>query len=142
MSEKNDVVINKYKPSFVVIGVVLFLGFLVGIWFATYTIRSKQIDSEVDAIIAAQGEAVEVVEETVVKGVKVYIDDNSYTLPELQNLDELPTIVDIVVMYEDNNMKSKQAYISYSDDDSITDIEYLDNEYGRIILPQSMKKPE
>lgn len=123
---------------------IICVGICVGIFVGTYCLRTKQLDDYVNSLEAADSSSnvTESTEMLALDMIKIGIDGKTYTIPELAGLDEIPTIVDVIIMYEDGSLGSKQAYVSYANDDSITDAEYIDGDYGRLILPKSMRHKE
>lgn len=120
--------------------VCAFIAVCAGIFIGVYVLRTQQLDDYVNGLEAADGSS-SVTESTEMPDldmIKIGIDGKTYTIPELAKLDEIPTVVDVIIMYEDGSLGSKQAYISYSNDDSVTEAEYIDGDYGRLILPKSM----
>lgn len=101
-----------------------------------YSIRSAQIDKQVEAMQPADTDTIvdAVITEEIIS-VRVVIDGESCGLDEFVKLEEIPTVVDVVVYYADDNVVEKPAYISYGDAE---DVEYVDNVYGRIILPETI----
>lgn len=120
--------------------VCVFITICAGIFIGVYVLRTQQLDNYVNGLEAADGSSsvTESTEMPALDMIKIGIDGKTYTIPELATLDEIPTIVDVIIMYEDGSLGSKQAYISYSNDDSVTEAEYIDGDYGRLILPKSM----
>lgn len=120
--------------TFVLIG--CFIVVCIGIWVATYFIRSAQIDNYVESINYVNNTETESTG-AVVKLVTVTIDGVDYTLDDLKDKIDLPTVVDVTVTYTDDSTVTKSAYISYVDSKDITDVSYQDNEYGRVIIPKA-----
>lgn len=121
-----------------------FIVICVGIFIGVYTLRTKQLDNYVSSLEAADGSST-VTESTEMPDldmIKIGIDGKTYTIPELATLDKIPTIVDVIIMYKDGSLGSKQAYVSYANDDSVTEAEYIDGDYGRLILPKSIHHEE
>lgn len=116
----------------VVLGVLAFV--------ITFCIRSWQIDNEVTHLQGAV--QVEPEEPGVdISAMKIGYDGKTYTLDEFVELDEIPVVVDILIMQEDGTMSNKQAYVSYAAD-STDGIQYIDGVYGRLILPMAYNKGE
>lgn len=131
------------KGADVLVACLLVCAFIivcVGIFIGVYVLRTQQLDDYVNGLEAADGSSsvTESTEMPALDMIKIGIDGKTYTIPELATLDEIPTIVDVIIMYEDGSLGSKQAYISYANDDSVTEAEYIDGDYGRLILPKSM----
>lgn len=120
--------------------VCAFIAVCAGIFIGVYVLRTQQLDDYVNGLEAADGSSsvTESTEMPALDMIKIGIDGKTYTIPELAKLDEIPTVVDVIIMYEDGSLGSKQAYISYANDDSVTEAEYIDGDYGRLILPKSM----
>lgn len=109
------------------------------IWFAVYTFRSHQIDAYVaDLDVAVSDDELEAEEVVDISLVKVVVDEKTYTIPEFLELDEIPTVVDVMIMYSDSDVQTKSAYVSYVDDSE--DVEYIDGTYGRLLVPQEYNK--
>lgn len=117
----------------------LFIAVCATIWFAVYKIRSSQIDNCIDNIEYVNNDETES-SDLSVKLVTVTIDDVDYTLNQLKDKTDLPTVVDVVVTYTDNSTVTKSAYISYVDSTDVKEVSYQDNEYGRILIPKEMEK--
>lgn len=104
----------------------------------TFCIRSWQLDQ----YASGMGNAVEDVaeEDSVdIAAIKVGYDGKTYTLDEFVELEELPVVVDILIMQADGTLANKPAYVSYATDDSDS-IQYVDGAYGRLILPARYNK--
>lgn len=102
-------------------------------WAVTYGIRTWQINQEMENL----GNAVmtQPSEEPIdIKALKVGYEGKTYTLDEFVELDEIPIVVDILIMEDDGTMSSRQAYVSCGVDGS-DEIQYVDGVYGRLILP-------
>lgn len=134
---EREAVGSRRMIGFLTIGVFALI--CVGIWFATYTIRGRQLDDYVNSIEYVNNEETESASATV-KLVTVTIDDVDYTLDSLKDKEDLPTVVDVTVTYTDDSTVSKSAYISYVDSTSVSEVSYQDNEYGRILIPQEEGK--
>lgn len=138
---KEDKVTSKASSSkgayyllYILGAVVLLASLFVGVFF----LRTKQIDSTVSSMkpfVDIKGDKSSA--KLKVKSVKVFIDDKEYKVKELEKLDKLPEIVNVKVSYKGGTSVSKQAYISYSDVDSV---EYKDGPYGRFLLPLELHK--
>lgn len=117
--------------------IVMVVVIILAIWGVVYSIRSAQIDKQIEAMQPADTNAtVEAVVTEEITIVRVVVDGESCSLKEFIELEEIPSVVDVVVYYADDNVVEKPAYISYGD---IEDVEYIDNVYGRIILPETIK---
>ena len=114
----------------------LFIIVCVGIWFTVYTIRNSQIDDYVNSIKYVNSTEAESSKLTV-KLVTVTIDGTDYTLDQLKDKTDLPTVVDVTVTYTDKSTVTKSAYISYVDSKDVKEVSYQDNEYGRILIPRN-----
>lgn len=110
----------------VVIGIVVFA--------ATYMIRSWQIE-QLNSSMRAAVDIVEEPEPIDISTIMVGYEGATYTLDEFVELDEIPVIVDVLIMQDDGTGSMKQAYVSLGVDDSDT-IQYIDGVYGRLILPE------
>ena len=113
----------------------LFIIVCVGIWFTAYAIRNSQIDNYVNSIKYVNNTETES-PKLAVKLVTVTIDDTDYTLDQLKDKTDLPTVVDVTVTYTDKSTVTKSAYISYVDSKDVKEVSYQDNEYGRILIPR------
>lgn len=121
----------------VVIGLIL-LGLVS--FVITFCIRSWQIDNEVKNLTGAV--QIETEEPSIdISALKVGYDGKTYTLDEFVELDEIPVVVDILIMQADGTLDNKQAYVSFADD-STDSIQYIDGVYGRLILPMEYNKGE
>ena len=101
----------------------------------TYFIRSAQIDNEVANVGSAVGDLQTSSPGVDIAALKVGYDHKTYTLDEFVELDEIPVVVDILIMQENGVMSNKQAYVSCATDDT-DEIHYVDGVYGRLILPK------
>lgn len=117
----------------------LFIAVCGVIWLTVYKIRSSQIDNYINNIEYVNNDETES-SDLAVKLVTVTIDDVDYTLNQLKDKTDLPTVVDVVVTYTDNSTVMKSAYISYVDSTDVKEVSYQDNEYGRILIPKEMEK--
>ena len=115
-----------------ILGVVIFI--------VTYNIRSRQIDDYIEHMTGAV-DNVEDDDVIDITAIKVGYEGKTYTLDEFVELDELPVIVDILIMQSDGTMSNKPAYVSFAVDGS-EEIEYIDGSYGRLILPEKYNKGE
>lgn len=122
----------------VVIG-LLVLGVLA--FCITYCIRSIQLDRDVEGMGNAVSDLVEETEFVDITAIKVGYEGKTYTLDEFVELDDIPVVVDILIMQEGGTLDSKPAYVSYATDDTDS-IQYLDGAYGRLILPSKYNKGE
>lgn len=140
--EREEELEREAKGSQLMISLVILALFIVvcgTIWFAVYKIRSSQIDNYVNNIEYVNNTETES-SDLAVKLVTVTIDDVDYTLNQLKDKTDLPTVVDVVVTYTDNSTVTKSAYISYVDSTDVKEVSYQDNEYGRILIPKEMEK--
>lgn len=140
--EREEELKREAKGSQLMISLVilaLFIAVCGAIWFAVYKIRSSQIDNYINNIEYVNNDETES-SDLVVKLVTVTIDDVDYTLNQLKDKTDLPTVVDVVVTYTDNSTVTKSAYISYVDSTDVKEVSYQDNEYGRILIPKEMEK--
>lgn len=140
--EREEELKREAKGSQLMISLVilaLFIAVCGIIWFAVYKIRSNQIDSYINNIEYVNNDETES-SDLAVKLVTVTIDDVDYTLNQLKDKTDLPTVVDVVVTYTDNSTVTKSAYISYVDSTDVKEVSYQDNEYGRILIPKEMEK--
>lgn len=140
--EREEELKREAKGSQLMISLVilaLFIAVCGIIWFAVYKIRSSQIDNYINNIEYVNNDETES-SDLAVKLVTVTIDDIDYTLNQLKDKTDLPTVVDVVVTYTDNSTVTKSAYISYVDSTDVNEVSYQDNEYGRILIPKEMEK--
>ena len=140
--EREEELKREAKGSQLMISLVilaLFIAVCGAIWFAVYKIRSNQIDNYINNIDYVNNYETES-SDLAVKLVTVTIDDVDYTLNQLKDKTDLPTVVDVVVTYTDNSTVTKSAYISYVDSTDVKEVSYQDNEYGRILIPKEMEK--
>lgn len=140
--EREEELKREAKGSQLMISLVilaLFIAVCGIIWFAVYKIRSSQIDNYINNIEYVNNDETES-SDLAVKLVTVTIDDVDYTLNQLKDKTDLPTVVDVVVTYKDNSTVTKSAYISYVDSTDVKEVSYQDNEYGRILIPKEMGK--
>lgn len=140
--EREEELKREAKGSQLMISLVilaLFIAVCGAIWFAVYKIRSNQIDNCIDNIEYVNNDETES-SDLAVKLVTVTIDDVDYTLNQLKDKTDLPTVVDVVVTYTDNSTVTKSAYISYVDSTDVKEVSYQDNEYGRILIPKEIEK--
>lgn len=140
--EREEELKREAKGSQLMISLVilaLFIAACATIWFAVYKIRSSQIDNYINNIEYVNNDETES-SDLAVKLVTVTIDDVDYTLNQLKDKTDLPTVVDVVVTYTDNSIVTKSAYISYVDSTDVKEVSYQDNEYGRILIPKEMEK--
>jgi flagellar basal body-associated protein FliL len=140
--EREEELKREAKGSQLMISLVilaLFIAVCGAIWFAVYKIRSNQIDNYINNIEYVNNDETES-SDLAVKLVTVTIDDVDYTLNQLKDKTDLPTVVDVVVTYTDNSTVTKSAYISYVDSTDVKEVSYQDNEYGRILIPKEMEK--
>lgn len=103
------------------------------LWITTYQVRSAMIDNEVKQLIYAEDLSEEGLPE--VLDVIVDVDSGSYELTELSGVSDLPTLVDVTITYVDGSTSNKPAYVVYDD---ITEPQYEDGKYGKVILPRSI----
>lgn len=140
--EREEELKREAKGSQLMISLVILALFIVvcgAIWFTVYKIRSSQIDNYINNIEYVNNDETES-SDLAVKLVTVTIDDVDYTLNQLKDKTDLPTVVDVVVTYTDNSTVTKSAYISYVDSTDVKEVSYQDNEYGRILIPKEMEK--
>lgn len=140
--EREEELKREAKGSQLMISLVilaLFIAVCGVIWFAVYKIRSNQIDNYINNIEYVNNDETES-SDLAVKLVTVTIDDVDYTLNQLKDKTDLPTVVDVVVTYTDNSTVTKSAYISYVDSTNVKEVSYQDNEYGRILIPKEIEK--
>lgn len=140
--EREEELKREAKGSQLMISLVilaLFIAVCGAIWFAVYKIRSNQIDNYINNIEYVNNDETES-SDLAVKLVTVTIDDVDYTLNQLKDKTDLPTVVDVVVTYTDNSTVTKSAYISYVDSTDVKEVSYQDNEYGRILIPKEIEK--
>jgi len=104
---------------------------LVCLWVATYNIWSIHLDKEIERRF-------EMMEAEPITVSDVYIDSLGYNLTDMTpEVDITDTIVDVTVTYPDEEAQKKQAYIVYSN----TDVpRYVDDKYGKILLPNEWRK--
>lgn len=112
----------------------IFVIFLAILWIIVYNIRLFQIEKAIKNMNYAS-EFTE--EQNNIKIVKVLIDDETYTVNEFTERDNIPTVVDVMVLYDNGEVETKSAYVSYDD---IDDAIYEDGAHGRLILPQGLRK--
>lgn len=140
--EREEELKREAKGSQLMISLVilaLFIAVCGAVWFAVYKIRSNQIDNYINNIEYVNNDETES-SDLAVKLVTVTIDDVDYTLNQLKDKTDLPTVVDVVVTYTDNSIVTKSAYISYVDSTDVKEVSYQDNEYGRILIPKEIEK--
>lgn len=106
-----------------------FIAFVLSAMVIAYIIRSNQLENEIENMKAnVQYEK----EEPQYKFIDVEVSGVAYTLDDFKALEDIPTVVDVHVEYDDGIIVKKQAYVSYSND--VESIEYIDDTYGRIII--------
>lgn len=110
----------------VILGIIAFV--------IAYGIRSVQLEYYADSLDNAVSDSEEEEAGVDISAIKVGYEGETYTLEEFVLLEEIPTVVDILIMQADGTMDNKQAYVSYAVDDSAS-IQYVDGVYGRLILP-------
>ena len=140
--EREEELEREAKGSQLMISLVILALFIVvcgAILFTVYKIRSSQIDNYVNNIEYVNNTETES-SDLAVKLVTVTIDDVDYTLNQLKDKTDLPTVVDVSVTYTDDSTVTKSAYISYVDSKDVKEVSYQDNEYGRILIPKEMEK--
>lgn len=140
--EREEELEREAKGSQLMISLVILALFIVvcrAIWFTVYKIRSSQIDNYVNNIEYVNNTETES-SDLAVKLVTVTIDDVDYTLNQLKDKTDLPTVVDVSVTYTDDSTVTKSAYISYVDSKDVNEVSYQDNEYGRILIPKEVEK--
>lgn len=124
------------KNKKVIFGILVAIG-LTSLWFITFNVRSIMIDNEIENLQKADDSQDDYNEVDNIVDVKAVIDGVNIELKDLQSLDKLPTTLDVIITYDEGKVSEKPAYISYSD---VTEAEYIDNSYGRILLPESWYK--
>ena len=130
MSKKNKVI------SGVVFGLLLIV-----IWVIVFNVKSNQLDSYVKNLSASTDVTKKKDNDNdLVKGMKIVIDDKKYTVKEFLELDEYPAVVEVIIAYDNNEMKVKNCYISYNEE--VKEFTYRDDTYGRILLPISMSNKQ
>lgn len=117
--------------ALVVLGALTFL--------VTYGIRSWQIDRYVEQLTGAVDSRDEEEDSFDITALKIGYDGKTYTLTEFVELDEIPVVIDVLIMQDNGELASKSAYVSYSTEDT-DDIQYIDGPYGRLILPSKYNK--
>lgn len=140
--EREEELEREAKGSRLMISLVILTLFIVvcgAIWLTVYKIRSSQIDNYVNNIEYVNNTETES-SDLAVKLVTVTIGDVDYTLNQLKDKTDLPTVVDVSVTYTDDSTVTKSAYISYVDSKDVKEVSYQDNEYGRILIPKEMEK--
>lgn len=118
-----------------IVGLAL-LGVLV--FAVTFFVRSKQLDNYVENLSGAVDDT-EPEEEFDITALKVGFEGETYTLDEFVLLDEIPVVIDVLIMQSDGTLDNKPAYVSFAVDDTES-IQYVDGEYGRLILPMKYNK--
>lgn len=108
------------------------------VFAVTFVVRSRQLDNYVDNLHGAVDDT-EPEEEFDITALKVGYDGKTYTLDEFVALDEIPVVVDVLIMQSDGTMDNKPAYVSFAVDDEDS-IKYVDGAYGRLILPEKYNK--
>lgn len=106
------------------------------LWFLVFNVRSMQIDNEVESMSQVDNLVDNYTSKTITD-IKAVVKGVNIELHELENLEEIPVTLGVVVTYDDDSVVEKSAYISYTD---VSIPEYIDNEYGRILLPDSWYK--
>lgn len=104
----------------------------------TYCFRSWQLENYMESL----GNAVDSVEEEPefdITALKIGFSGSTYTLDEFVALEEIPVVVDVLIMQDNGELVNKPAYVSYDTEDS-DDIQYIDGQYGRLILPAKYNK--
>ena len=124
------------KNKKVIYAVLVVIG-LTALWFIVFNVRSSQIDDEVASMTHVSELTDDYSNGKTISDVKAVIKGVNIKLVDLNTVNELPTTLEVVVTYDDNTTEEKSAYISYSD---VIEPEYIDNEYGRILLPDSWFK--
>lgn len=100
----------------------------------TFAIRSWQIDRYVDEQLKAAVDGVEETDSPDIAAMKIGYGGKTYTIDEFLRLDEIPVIVDILIMESDGSISNRQSYVSCAVDGS-EEIRYVDGVYGRLIIP-------
>lgn len=102
-------------------------------WAITYGIRTWQINQDIEhlgnAVMTQSSE-----EPVGIKALKVGYEGKTYTIDEFLSLDEIPVIVDVLIMDAEGSMSNRQAYVSCAADGS-DEVRYVDGVYGRLIIP-------
>ena len=109
---------------------------ITALWFLVFNVRSMQIDSEIESMSQVDNLVDNYTLKTITD-IKAVVKGVNIELHELENLEEVPVTLGVVVTYDDGSVVEKSAYISYTD---VSIPEYIDNEYGRILLPDSWYK--
>lgn len=112
------------KRKWVVIGSG-FVVFLVALWLVVFFVRMNQLEDEIQQIYNGESQNIGVSEFSVI------VEGMQYDIGSFEVLDEKPTVVDVRVTYEDGSEVIKPAYVVYDD---IKSSEYVDGQYGKIIL--------
>lgn len=115
------------------IGILFVLGLIV-LWLATYFGYSRYLDYKVDKVLSLQEQETTGVE---ISNIKLSVDDNIYTIDEFKVLTNKPTVVKSIVTYSDSTEVTKEAYVVYDD---VPDYVYVDDKYGKLVLPNEFKK--
>lgn len=119
---------NYYSRAVIIVFCIVLL---VTLFVGVYEFRQNQIDKEVNdmqtAVEVTENEEIEEIDTVSIK-----IDKSVYSLEDFVKLNEIPATVDVVISYKDGSTVEKPAYVSYDD---VENVEYLDNVYGRIIIP-------
>ena len=81
--------------------VCAFIAVCAGIFIGVYVLRTQQLDDYVNGLEAADGSSsvTESTEMPALDMVKIGIDGKTYTIPELATLDEIPTVVDVIIIF-------------------------------------------
>lgn len=116
------------KKVLIGVGAACVLGVL---WITTYQVRSAMIDNEVKQLVYAEDLSEEGLPE--VLDVIVDVESSTYQLNELPGVSDLPTLVDVTITYVDGSTTNKPAYVVYDD---ISEPQYEDGKYGKVILPR------
>lgn len=113
---------------------ICFLIFLLALWVTVYHLTMRRLDAEIESISLERsldtGDGVSIL------GVSVDIGGERYSdIQDLIGVIKEATVGTCVVTYADGTVKEKSCYISFNTDSEIEDAVYLDEVYGRIILP-------
>lgn len=126
MEEKKD----RFWPitiiSLLILGAITF-----GVTFGIRTWQLNRYEEELFNAVDSSEEDSDTID---ISAIKVGYEGQTYTLDEFVELDEIPVIVDILIMDADGELSNKQAYVSCSVDNSDM-IQYIDGVYGRLIIP-------
>lgn len=118
----------------VVIGTIVFILGLMMLWLIVYRTRLFQIEKEVEDMgyVDEYENSSTGLDFGVVQSSMVVINDSEFTLEEVNDMEDVPTIVSVHVTYEDGTEDTKSAYVVYDDIDAPV---FKDGMYGKVILP-------